>query len=148
MERKGLRWFKTEMRDGRSWIFDPLRKRMVAFTPEEKVRQRALWLLVERMSVPAGRVAVEYSVKMNGLDKRADIVVFGPDASPLMVVECKAATVRLSETTLDQALRYHAALKPRFIMLYNGSDCRCLKVGESTLQPLDHLPDYQEMLSS
>lgn len=145
MERQKLQWFKKEQREDKTLIFDPLRRRFVALTPEEEVRQKVLYLLVEHLHVPAGLVAVEYSVKMNGLDKRCDAVVFGKDGKPLMIVECKATTVKITAKTLEQAVRYHAALQPRFLMLYNGLDCRCLKVKNGTLQPLDHLPDYAEM---
>ena len=140
-----LPWFKTEQREGRTLVFDPLRKRFVALTPEEEVRQKTLYLLVEHLQVPAGLVAVEYSLKVNGLDKRADAVVFGPDGAPLMVVECKAPTVELTPVVLDQALRYYSALQPRFLLLTNGSALHCFKAGMQGLQPLDHLPDYAEM---
>lgn len=126
-------------------VFDPLRRRFVALTPEEEVRQKVLYLIVEHLHVPAGLVAVEYSVKVNGLDKRCDAVVFGVGGRPLMVVECKAQTVRITAKTLDQAVRYYSALQPRFLLLYNGTDCHCLKVANGTLQSIDHLPDYTEM---
>lgn len=140
-----LQWFRTEIREGKTFVFDPLRKRWVALTPEEEVRQKALYLLVAHLHVPAGRIAVEYSVKVNGMDKRCDAVVFGPDAAPLMIVECKAQSVKLSAKTLDQAVRYHAALKPRFLLLYNGIECHCLQVENGMLQAMDHLPEYEEM---
>ena len=140
-----LQWFKTETREDKTYVFDPLRKRMVLLTPEEEVRQKVLYLLVEHLHVPPGLVAVEYSVKVNGLDKRCDAVVFGADGHPLMIVECKAPTVKITAKTLDQAVRYHAALQPRFLLLYNGMDCHCLKVENGVLQPMDHLPDYEEM---
>ena len=126
-------------------VFDPLRCRFVALTPEEEVRQKMLYLLVERLHVPAGLLAVEYSVKVNGLDKRCDAVVFGTEGRPLMIVECKAPTVKLTAKTLDQVVRYYSALQPRFLLLYNGSDCHCFKVENGTLQPMDHLPDFGEM---
>lgn len=140
-----LQWFKTEQREGKSFVFDPLRRRFVALTPEEEVRQKMLYLLVEHLQVPAGLVAVEYSVKVNGLDKRCDAVVFGTEGRPLMIVECKAPTVKLTAKTLDQAVRYYTALQPRFLLFYNGSDCHCLKVENGTLQPMDHLPVFEEM---
>lgn len=140
-----LIWFKTEERDGRMTVFDPLRRRWVALTPEEEVRQKTLYLLVEHLGVPAGRVAVEYSVKVNGMDKRADAVVFGPGGEPLMVVECKAATVALTDVVLDQAVRYHAALKPKYLLLFNGVTACCYEAGAQALQPMDHLPTYGEM---
>ena len=140
-----LQWFKTEEREGKTFVFDPLRKRFVLLTPEEEVRQKMLYLLVEHLKVPAGLVAVEYSLKVNGLDKRADAVVFGSDGSPLMVVECKAASVALTQAVLDQALRYHSALKPKYLLLSNGTVTYCFKAGNHGLQPLDHLPDFLEM---
>lgn len=145
MDNTVLHWFKTSESEGRTQVFDPLRRRYVALTPEEEVRQKVLWLLVERFGIPAGRVAVEYSVKVNGMDQRADVVVFGSDGSPLMVVECKASTVVLTDSVLDQALRYHSALKPRYLLLTNGKVVSCYKVEGPSLQTLDHIPDYAEI---
>lgn len=145
METPQLQWFKTEEREGRMMVFDPLRRRFVALTPEEEVRQKVLYLLVEHLNVPAGLLAVEYAVKVNGLDKRADAVVFGTDARPLMIVECKAPTVKITEKTLDQAIRYYSALQPKFLLLFNGKDCRCFRSAGGTLEAMDHLPNYEEM---
>ena len=144
MER-GLQWFKTEQREGKTHVYDPLRKRFVALTPEEEVRQRVLYVLVEHLGVPAGLLAVEYSVKVNGMAKRADAVVFGTDGRPLMIVECKAASVALSPDVLEQAVRYHSVLRPRFLLLSNGTASYCFRVEGTAIHPLDHLPDYGEM---
>ena len=145
MDGNTLQWFKTELREGKTFVFDPLRKRFVALTPEEEVRQKVLYLLVEHLQVPAGLIAVEYSVKVNGLDKRCDAVVFGSDTHPLMIVECKAQSVKITEKVLDQAVRYHSALQPRFLLLFNGVECFCFKVEETALRAMDHLPSYDEM---
>ena len=143
-----LSWFKTETREGKTFVFDPLRRRFVALTPEEEVRQKVLYLLVEHLGVPAGRVAVEYSVKVNGLDKRCDAVAFDDEGRPLLIVECKAPTVNLSQDTLEQAVRYHSALHPKFLLLSNGATMFCFKAEANMLQAMDHLPDYAEMKSS
>lgn len=140
-----LTWFKTQAQEGRTQVFDPLRRRFVALTPEEEVRQKTLYLLVEHLGVPAGLLAVEYSVKVNGLDKRADAVVFGNEGRPLMIVECKAPSVTLTEAVLEQALRYHSVLQPQYLLLTNGTVTYCYKAEGASLRPLDHLPDYQEM---
>ena len=145
MAERQLQWFKTEEREGRTLVFDPLRKRFVALTPEEEVRQQVLRLLVETLKVPSGLVAVEYSVKVNGLDKRADAVVFGTDGHPLMIVECKALSVMLTQVVLEQAVRYHSALRPKFLLLTNGTATYCFKAEGTTLIPMDHLPDFAEM---
>ena len=141
-----LQWFKTINREGGIQVFDPLRRRYCALTPEEEVRQKALYILVEHLGFPAGLLAVEYSVKVNGLDKRCDAVAFDNDGTPMMIVECKAASVKLTQSTLEQVVRYHSALHPKYLMLYNGVDCYCFKSDNGVLKPLDHLPLYQEML--
>ena len=143
-----LQWFKTIDKAGKTMVFDPLRKRYVSLTPEEEVRQKALYLLVEHLGVPAGLLAVEYSIKVNGLDKRCDAVVFGNDGSPLMILECKAASVKLTQSTLEQAVRYHSALQPKYLMLYNGKECYCFRLGQGRMNALDHLPTYAELSSS
>lgn len=140
-----LQWFKTEEREGRNFVFDPLRKRFVLLTPEEEVRQKVLYLLVEHLKVPAGLIAVEYSLKVNGLDKRADAVVFGAQGHPIMIVECKAATVTLTQAVLEQAVRYHSALHPRYLLLTNGVVTYCYLVEGQSIKPLDYLPDFGEM---
>ena len=126
-----------EEREGRNFVFDPLRKRFVLLTPEEEVRQKVLYLLVEHLKVPAGLIAVEYSVKVNGLDKRADAVVFGTQGHPIMIVECKAATVTLTQAVLEQAVRYHSALHPRYLLLTNGVVTYCYLVEGQSIKPLD-----------
>ena len=140
-----LQWYKTKTENERTLVFDPLRKKYVALTPEEEVRQQILHYLVENLSVPAGLLAVEYSIQVNGLDKRCDAVVFSNDMQPLMIVECKAKNVKITQKTLDQTVRYYSALQPRFLLLFNGQDCFCFKVQDNTLQTMDHLPEYQEM---
>jgi hypothetical protein len=140
-----LQWFKTSIQEGKTMVFDPLRKRYCMLSPEEEVRQKALYLLVEHLGVPAGLLAVEYSIKVNGLDKRCDAVVFGQDGFPKMIVECKAASVKLTQSTLEQVVRYHSALHPKYLMLYNGKDCYCFKSDNGTLIPMDHLPLFSEM---
>ena len=140
-----LQWFKTRRQGGRTEVLDPLRKRYCTLTPEEEVRQKALYLLVEHLDIPAGLIAVEYSIKVNGLDKRCDAVVFGTDGKPLMILECKAASVKLSQKTLEQAVRYHSALQPKYLMLYNGQECYCYHSENGTLRALDHLPMYSEL---
>ena len=145
MAERSLQWFRTEVREGKAFVFDPLRKRFVQLTAEEEVRQKMLYLLVEHLKVPAGLVAVEYSVKVNGLDKRADVVVFDGEGCPLMIVECKAPSISLTPSVLEQALRYHSALHPKYLLLSNGINAYCYKVEGTALVAMDHLLDYEEM---
>ena len=142
-----LQWFKTQQQGEKTLVFDPLRKRYCTLTPEEEVRQKALYILVEHLGIPAGLIAVEYSIKVNGLDKRCDAVVFSTEGTPLMILECKAASVKITQNTLEQAVRYYSALQPKYLMLYNGQECYCFKIENGKLTTLDHLPNYQELNS-
>ena len=133
-----MEWFKVI--DNKTVVFDPLRKEYVALTPEEQVRQKMLHYLVETRKVPAGLIAVEYSIKVNNLPKRADIVVFNNLGEPQMIVECKAETVPITEKVLDQAIRYYSGLKVKYLTLTNGKSMFCYKIENGKLAVLTEFP--------
>lgn len=133
-------FFKTQIIDNKTQVFDPLRRQWVSLTPEEQVRQKMLYYLVETRKVAAGLIAVEYSIKVNNLPKRADIVVFNNLGEPQMIVECKAESVPITEKVLDQAIRYYTGLKVKYLMLTNGKTMFCYKVEEGRLEPLSDFP--------
>ena len=133
-------FFKTQISDNKPQVFDPLRRQWVSLTPEEQVRQKMLYYLVETRKVAAGLIAVEYSIKVNNLPKRADIVVFNNLGEPQMIVECKAESVPITEKVLDQAIRYYSGLKVKYLTLTNGKSMFCYKVGEGRLEPLSDFP--------
>ena len=99
-----------------------------------------LYYLVETLKVAAGLIAVEYSIKVNNLPKRADIVVFNKLGEPQMIVECKAETVPITEKVLDQAIRYYSGLKVKYLTLTNGKTMFCYKVEEGRIEALTEFP--------
>ena len=133
-------FFKTQITDNKTQVFDPLRRQWVSLTPEEQVRQKMLYYLVETRKVAAGLIAVEYSIKVNNLPKRADIVVFNKLGEPQMIVECKAETVPITEKVLDQAIRYYSGLKVKYLTLTNGKTMFCYKVVEGRIEALKEFP--------
>ena len=133
-------WFKTSLVDEKVVVFDPLRRQWVSLTPEEQVRQKMLYFLVETRKVAAGLIAVEYSIKVNNLPKRADIVVFNKLGEPQMIVECKAETVPITEKVLDQAIRYYSGLKVQYLTLTNGKTMFCYKVEEGRIEAITEFP--------
>lgn len=135
-----MEWFKTSIIDNKTVVFDPLRKQYVALTPEEQVRQKMLYFLVETRKVPAGLIAVEYSIKVNNLPKRCDIVIFNNLGEPQMIVECKAETVPITEKVLDQAIRYYSGLKVKYLTLTNGKKMFCYKVEEGRIEAITEFP--------
>lgn len=135
-----MEWFKTSLVDEKMVVFDPLRRQWVSLTPEEQVRQKMLYYLVETRKVPAGLVAVEYSIKVNNLPKRADIVVFNKLGEPQMIVECKAESVPITEKVLDQAIRYYSGLKVQYLTLTNGKTMFCYQITDGKIEVLTEFP--------
>lgn len=133
-------WFKTSLIDEKIVVFDPLRRQWVSLTPEEQVRQKILHFLVETRKVAAGLIAVEYSIKVNNLPKRCDIVVFNNLGEPQMIVECKAETVPITEKVLDQAIRYYSGLKVKYLTLTNGKTMFCYQITDGKIEILTEFP--------
>ena len=102
-------------------VFDPVRKKWVAFTEEEKVRQYFILHLINELKIPISHISVERKITLNGLTKRYDIVVF-KDAKPWMVVECKASHIPLTQEVLEQAERYNQTLNAEIIGITNGAE--------------------------
>jgi len=110
---------KLRNQNGSEQVFDPIRKKWVAFTEEEKVRQFFILQLINELKIPASLISVERKISVNGLTKRYDIVVY-KDAKPWMVVECKAPDIPLTQEVLDQAGRYNQTLNAEIIGVTNG----------------------------
>ena len=139
-----MNWFNTITEDNKTKVFDPIRKIFCALTPEEEVRQKMLYYLVEVKKYPAGLIAVEYSIKVNALPKRCDIVVFNKDAKPKMIVECKAELVPITQKVLDQAIRYYSGLNAEYLVLTNGKTMFCyhIDVQNKKMETLNELPVF------
>ena len=101
-------------------VWDPLRKKLVALTPEEKVRQWFIGVLRDSAQVPVHMMMSEVALKFGDKPYRADILVYGRDTAPLMVVECKREDIQLDREVLEQALRYNLALGVKYIIITNG----------------------------
>jgi hypothetical protein len=106
-------------------IFDPIRRKFVSFTPEELVRQGAISYLLSRKRIPQKSISVEKQIKVAGITKRYDVVVYKPDASIFLIVECKAPTVKISQDVFDQIARYNLVLKADYLMVSNGDQNIC-----------------------
>jgi len=140
--------FKTgKSEKDRLMIFDELRKKYVVVTPEEWVRQNFIKFLINEKNFPAGLISVEMKVDINGLNQRSDIVCFDKTGEPLLIVECKAPTIKITESVFNQAARYNMKLNTRFLILTNGINHYCCKIDYSTNRVtfLKDIPDFGEI---
>lgn len=127
-------------------VWDPLRKKEVALTPEERVRQWCIGVLNKSMEIPLHMMMSEAGFKLGGKQFRADILVYDRAAQPLMVVECKRPEVDLTQDVLDQAIRYNMVLNVKYIIITNGIKTFICRKGETGYKFIDSVPDYEQML--
>jgi len=132
---------------GQQTVWDPLRKKEVALTPEEQVRQWFISVLQNDMKVPLHMMMSEVGMKLGGKQFRADILVYDKQQKPLAVVECKRPEVALDAAVLDQALRYNMVLDVRYIIITNGKSTFMAKRTAEGAAFMDHIPTYIEMLT-
>jgi predicted type IV restriction endonuclease len=112
--------FRFKNSENKVAIFDEIRKKFVVLTPEEWVRQHVVQYLLLEKKYPKSLINVEKLVKVNGLNKRYDIVVFQPNGEIFLLIECKAPEVPISQQTFDQIARYNLQLNAQFLMVTNG----------------------------
>ncbi len=136
--------FRRGEQEGRQVIFDEVRKKPVALTPEEWVRQHILHYLIYDKQYPKSLIAVERSLDLNGLQKRFDVVVFATDGLPKMLIECKAPEETLNEKVFEQIARYNMKLRVKYLWVTNGASNFCCKL-DGGLVLLDKIPAYAEL---
>lgn len=139
--------FRIREQQGKKLIFDSFRRRWVALTPEEWVRQNFVRYLTEVKNFPASLVAIERSMRMNQNDFRTDIVLFSKSGNPVVVVECKAPEVKITQQVFDQIARYNLGLRVSYLIVTNGLTHYCCRFDSSNLcyTFLPEIPDYKEM---
>lgn len=130
----------------RKVIWDPLRKKEVALTPEENVRQWCIGVLSDVCKVPLHMMMSEVGFKLGGKSLRADIIVYDRSAAPLMVVECKRPEVEITREVLDQAIRYNMVLNVRYMLITNGKSSFICRREEKGFVFVDNVPSYDEMI--
>lgn len=141
-ENKGIQIRENE---GRREVLDPVRRRWVALTPEEEVRQGVIAMLHEHYGYPLEVMQVEGAIEVNGLSRRCDIVVYR-DAAPYMIVECKRPDVAITQKVCDQACRYNTVLRVPLLMLTNGRQQVVVEVDfeNRRLKQLPEVPHYHK----
>ena len=137
--------FKITQRDDVIFIFDEIRKKHLVLTPEEWVRQHVVQFLLEEKKYPKSLINVEKVLKVNGLRKRYDVVVYNSDGSIFISVECKAPEIKIAQATFDQIATYNMTLNAQFLMVTNGLNhyfCQ-MDFENEKYQFLSELPIYQ-----
>lgn len=136
--------FKVKKVENRNYIFDIIRKKFVVLTPEEWVRQHLVHYLINDCGCTPALIAVEKGLTINGLQKRFDVLVFDNSGKPILLCECKAPDIQLSESTFLQVAVYNKNLGVHFLVITNGIELKfCSYQSDfSTYQITNDIPKY------
>lgn len=128
-------------------LYDIFRKKNVAYTPEEWVRQNFLLWLVNHLGYPKGLIALEANIMYNKLPKRADAVVYDRLGNARMIIECKSVNIKLSQDTFLQAASYNSGFKCQYMVITNGLSHFCCKIDSDgqLFTFMDIIPHYSEL---
>ena len=129
----------------RNTIWDPLRKKQVALTPEERVRQWFIGILAQEMEVPMHMMMSEAPLKLGQKQFRADILVYDRAMRPVIIVECKRPEVELTGEVLDQAVRYNMVLGVKVIIITNGIRTHICWCEADGYKFVTSVPKYNEL---
>ena len=137
--------FRFKNSENKVSIFDEIRKKFIILTPEEWVRQHVVQYLLDEKKYPKSLINVEKVLKVNGLRKRYDVVVFNPDGSIFILIECKAPEIKIAQATFDQIARYNMTMQSQFLMVTNGLNhyfCQ-MDYKNEKYTFLEKLPDFK-----
>jgi len=136
--------FRFKSSENKIHIFDVVRKKFVVIQPEEWVRQHIVHQLIYDKKYPLSLINVEKQLRLNKLTKRYDIVVFNPDGSIEILVECKSPETKIDQVVFDQIARYNMQLRANYLMVSNGMDHFYCKMDfeEEKYTFLRQLPDF------
>lgn len=132
---------------GNRVIFDRLRRRFVTLTPEEWVRQNFVEFLIADRGFPAGLMSNEMSLTQNGISRRCDTVVTDNHGSPMVIVEYKAPSIKITQTVFDQICRYNMVLQAKYLIVSNGLQHYCCKIdyAHNSYSFLPDVPSYNAL---
>ncbi|WP_131538908.1 type I restriction enzyme HsdR N-terminal domain-containing protein [Pedobacter nototheniae] len=136
--------FKITQKEDGIFIFDELRKKHLVLTPEEWVRQHFIQNLIHQGKFPKTLIQIEGGLILNQLQKRSDILVYNTAGEKLMLIECKAPKVKITQSVFDQAARYNSVHQAKWIALTNGLQHVYAKIDhqKGSFSFIQELPEY------
>lgn len=139
--------FRITLKGETHFIFDEVRKKHLVLTPEEWVRQHFIQFLIKEKAFPRSLIQIEGGLSLNQLQKRTDIVIFNTSGERVMIIECKAPAVKISQGVFDQAARYNSVHKAKWLVVTNGlKHCYAqIDHNASKFYFFEELPEYSRL---
>lgn len=138
---------KIAQNNGRTVLFDILRRKYVALTPEEWVRQNFVHYLIQEKHFPSTLLANEVQLKIGEKRLRADTVLYDRELSPKVIIEYKAPHISITREVFDQISTYNMLLQVDYLIVSNGMAHYCCQMDYENKQYrfLENIPDYTQL---
>jgi hypothetical protein len=138
---------KLSRKEGQVFVWCIIRKKTLVLTPEEWVRQHIIHFLIKTKTIPQGLIAAEMAITVNDMVRRCDVVVFGNDGKPKLIIECKAPEINLTENVFHQIAQYNFTLNVDNLMVTNGLEHVVCKIDRDSneLIFLELLPEWSDL---
>lgn len=138
--------FRTKTEGDKKQIFDRIRKKFVVLTPEEWVRQNFIQYLIQEKKYPENLMAVEKQIKVNGKQRRFDLLIYSRNGQPLVIAEFKAPGVKISQDAFDQVVRYNMSLRVEKVIVSNGLQHFACEIDylKNSFKYLPEIPEFCE----
>lgn len=138
---------KVKTENGRTKIWDGLRRRYVVLTPEEWVRQHFVGYLVGEKGYSAALMANEVRIELNGMSRRCDTVVYRRDLTPQVIIEYKRPDVKITQRVFSQICRYNLVMQVDYLIVSNGLEHYCCRMNyaQQTYEFLDDIPNFHAL---
>ena len=138
--------FNIRKQDGKLIIFDELRRKNIALTPEEWVRQHLIKYLIEEKNYPPGLISIEAEINVNNLRRRYDGLVFNRERQALVLIECKAPEIKINQKVFDQIFAYNTQVIAPYLLVSNGLQHYILEIRNNKPKFLQEIPVFNELV--
>lgn len=141
---------KMAVRNGKTVIFDVLRRRFIRLTPEEWVRQHFINYLINHKGYPQALLANEIELTCGQKKLRCDSILYDTFAKPRMIIEYKAPDIAITQKTFNQITAYNILLKVDYLIVSNGIKHYCCKTDyeNHSYTFLKDIPTYNEIIKA
>lgn len=130
---------------GKRYLFDAVRRKWLVAGPEELVRQLLVHYLILEKGYSGGRIGIERGLKVNGLERRCDILIYDAGFAPFLLIECKAPGVKIDDAVFRQIAHYNMPLQVPYLAVSNGltTYCCAMDYQARSYTFLDALPELR-----
>jgi len=136
--------FRYKEMDNQQYIFDIIRKKFVVVTPEEIVRQHLVHFLIEDRQFPKALINLEKVIRFNKMIRRFDLMVYDAEVQPLLIAECKAPNIPITQETFEQVATYNLVLQAPYVFVTNGLQHFCCNIDlkKRQFKYIADIPEY------